>query len=391
MITAIPVELFLNEVFVRNDKGLSPIIGVAVLLIMTIILVSILGFFLYNIAGDVGENQVSTDSVKLENNTIQWISGGSETLSIYVDGNKKDTLDDVGDAYTTGHLFSVERSTGNIIDHERIEYNDYGGISEIERTKEILFAETTHSTMITELTNNKTEFTNTTEYGSSIYAELQQLTTNYNTERTYGVVGETNGDFNPYYENSVIARSFDSTKNDYPLYSREFNYTTITNIKGGETGAYTTSYRWIDDYDPQDPKLNKYSKDLSEDKWSINIELFKFVINEEDEEIIGFKNNGDVVIIDTANGNIKSSFSTTIDITGYNNGSRYIGGGLVQLGDKIIKVSDNNAEVITEYNESKRYDDSQLEIYDNNYIIMLEDHDDDQDVITIWDTGITKN
>lgn len=89
----------------NNDKGVSPVIGVILMIAVTVILSAIIGVFVLDVSG--GQENSATAGVSMQQSddgvTIRWLSeGNSDSIEVYVDGSKVSdaTLTNVGESVT---------------------------------------------------------------------------------------------------------------------------------------------------------------------------------------------------------------------------------------------------------------------------------------------------
>lgn len=91
------------RMFTKSDKGVSPVIGVILMVAITVILAAVIGAFVISLGGDVNE-EVNAGVTVDENDgdvTVRYHSEGTaEQLRVEHNGSQVATLDSVGDSVT---------------------------------------------------------------------------------------------------------------------------------------------------------------------------------------------------------------------------------------------------------------------------------------------------
>ncbi len=86
----------------RDDRGVSPVIGVILMVAITVILAAVIASFVLGFGDDVTQNvQAGADISQNDDNTgtVTWISEGSaDELTVSAEGETISTLSSVGDS-----------------------------------------------------------------------------------------------------------------------------------------------------------------------------------------------------------------------------------------------------------------------------------------------------
>lgn len=86
-----------------NKRGVSPVIGVILMVAVTVILAAVIGVFVLDLAGNTEDNVKAgvTMDATTSGMEVQWVSGGNaESISVRVDGTEKAVINNVGGTAT---------------------------------------------------------------------------------------------------------------------------------------------------------------------------------------------------------------------------------------------------------------------------------------------------
>jgi flagellin-like protein len=132
----------------NNDEGVSPVVGVILMVAVTVILAAVIGAFVLDLGGNTQENVNAGVSMNETNNgvEVQWIDrGNADQLEVLVNGSKVSGADltSVGDSVTvtagaddTVSVRAVSGDTENVIQNEKTETDTTGASNSPEVVNE---------------------------------------------------------------------------------------------------------------------------------------------------------------------------------------------------------------------------------------------------------------